>query len=89
VHRTEVPQLSASRSLAAAGTLDQLGGHDSAADTLRIHASLVQQGVREERVAARFIRDFPEVPTAEVPAQPADVHDIDGLRVIGAVLSPQ
>jgi anion-transporting ArsA/GET3 family ATPase len=87
VHRTEMPQLSASRSLAGAAALDQAGGHDGAADTLRIHAGLVDQGVREKRVAGRFTHDFPEVPTAEVPAQPADVHDIDGLRTIGAVLA--
>jgi anion-transporting ArsA/GET3 family ATPase len=87
VHRTEIPQLSTSHSLAAAAALDQLGGHAGAADTLRIHAGLVEQAVREQRVAGRFTRDFPEVPTAEVPAQPADVHDIDGLRNIGAVLA--
>jgi anion-transporting ArsA/GET3 family ATPase len=87
VHRTEVPRLSASRSQAAAAALDQVDGHDTTADVLRIHAGIVNQGVRETRVAARFTRDFPEVPTAEVPAQPADVHDIDGLRTIGAALA--
>jgi anion-transporting ArsA/GET3 family ATPase len=87
VHDTELPRLSASRSLAAAAALEQAGGHETAADTLRIHAGLVEQGVREKRVAGRFTRDFPEVPMAEVAAQPADVHDIDGLRVIGAVLA--
>jgi anion-transporting ArsA/GET3 family ATPase len=87
VHRTEVPQLSASRSQAAAAALDRVDGHDSVADALRIHAGLVDQGVREKRVAARFTRDFPQVPTAEVPAQPADVHDIDGLRTMGAALA--
>jgi anion-transporting ArsA/GET3 family ATPase len=87
VHRTELPQLSASRSLAAATALDQLGGQESTADVLRVHAGLVGQGVREKQVADRFIRDFPEVPMAEVPAQPADVHDIDGLRTIGAALA--
>ncbi|MBX6356055.1 MAG: ArsA family ATPase [Micromonosporaceae bacterium] len=87
VHRTQLPQLSAARSLAAAAALDQAGEHDSTAEVLRIHAGLVDQGVREKRVAGRFTRDFPEVPVAEVPAQPADVHDIDGLRTIGAALA--
>jgi anion-transporting ArsA/GET3 family ATPase len=87
VHRTELPQLAASRSRSAAASLEQAGGHESTVDALRIHASLVDQSVREKRVAARFTRDFPEVPMAEVPAQPADVHDIDGLRTIGAVLA--
>jgi anion-transporting ArsA/GET3 family ATPase len=87
VHRTEVPELSASRSLAAAAALDQVDGQESTADVLRVHAGLVEQGVREQQVAARFTRDFPEVPAAVVPAQPADVHDIDGLRTIGAALA--
>jgi anion-transporting ArsA/GET3 family ATPase len=87
VQRTEVPQLSASRSRAAAAALAQLEGQQSAADALRIHAGIVEQEVRQEQVAARFVREFPEVPTAAVPAQPADVHDIDGLRTIGAALS--
>jgi hypothetical protein len=38
-------------------------------------------------VAATFIDAFPAVPTVSVTAQPADVHDVDGLRTIGALLA--
>jgi hypothetical protein len=47
----------------------------------------VEQVVREQRMSARFTRAFPAVPMVEVPAQPTDVHDLDGLRAIGAALS--
>jgi hypothetical protein len=34
----------------------------------------------------RFVAAHPKVPIVDVPAQPGDVHDLDGLRVIGASL---
>ena len=86
-HASAAPDLTADRSLAAAETLDRAGEHPAAADTLRVHAALIQQTVREQRVAERFTGAFPAVPTASVPAQPADVHDIDGLRAIGDALA--
>ena len=87
VHRTTVEPPDAEQSLAAAELLAGIGGHESTVETLRAHASLAQQSVRELRVARLFTDAFPEVPTASVTAQPADVHDIDGLRTIGAALS--
>jgi hypothetical protein len=38
-------------------------------------------------VAAVFTEAFPDVPVAAVTAQPADVHDVDGLRAIGDAVS--
>lgn len=87
VHRTAVEGLSAQQSLAAADQLDQAGGHEATADALRVHAALAEQGVRERRVAAVFTDAYPAVPTVEVAAQPADVHDVDGLRTVGDALS--
>jgi anion-transporting ArsA/GET3 family ATPase len=87
VHRTAVPQLTAERSLAAATELARVGGHEITVDTLRVHAALMEQTVREQHVAARFTGAFPTVPTAEVAAQPADIHDVDGLRAVGAALA--
>jgi anion-transporting ArsA/GET3 family ATPase len=86
VHRVEASTLSAEQSLAAAVTLDDLGDHAATADTLRIHAALVQQKVRETRVAAEFRAAYPTVPVATVAAFASDVHDLDGLRDIGAAL---
>ncbi|WP_284045576.1 ArsA family ATPase [Actinoplanes maris] len=87
MHRTEVPALSADVSLAAAEVLTAAGDQPLTADALLIHANLVSQTEREERVAATFIDAFPAVPTVSVTAQPADVHDVDGLRTIGALLA--
>jgi hypothetical protein len=38
-------------------------------------------------VAATFTDAFPAVPVVSVTAQPADVHDVDGLRTIGDALA--
>jgi anion-transporting ArsA/GET3 family ATPase len=86
VHRTAVPALSAADSGAAAAAI--AATHPDAAAALRVHAALVQQVVREQRMAARFTRAFPAVPYLAVPAQPTDVHDLDGLRMIGTALRP-
>ncbi|MEH0938255.1 ArsA family ATPase [Micromonospora psammae] len=86
VHRPAV-DLAAAESLAAAERLAEMGGHDSIVEVLRAHATLAQQAVREQRVAARFTEAFPAVPAVSVTAQPADVHDVDGLRTIGAAIS--
>ena len=82
VHRVAAEALSAEDSLAAAAALD-----GPAADVLRIHAALAAQVARETAVAARFTEEYPGVPVVPVAAQPADVHDLDGLREIGASLS--
>jgi anion-transporting ArsA/GET3 family ATPase len=87
VHRTAAPELSAARSLAAAAELADQPGYEAAADALRVHAALVQQAAREEAVASRFTAEFPTVPMVPVSAQPADVHDVDGLRTIGDSLA--
>jgi hypothetical protein len=35
----------------------------------------------------RFTMAHPEVPLAEVPALPTDVHDLDGLREVGRAIA--
>jgi anion-transporting ArsA/GET3 family ATPase len=85
VHRTQL-DLGAEASVAAADALDAAGDQPVTADALRVHAALVRQTAREGRVAAQFTDAFPTVPTASVAAQPADVHDVDGLRGIGDAL---
>jgi anion-transporting ArsA/GET3 family ATPase len=50
---------------------------------LRLHAERMQLIALERRLAQRFTAAHPGVPVAEVPAQPEDVHDLDGLRAIG------
>jgi anion-transporting ArsA/GET3 family ATPase len=87
VHDSALPTLSVRDSEAAAAALDAAGDQQTTADALRIHAGLLRQMEREVRVAATFTDAFPAVPTVSVTAQPADVHDVDGLRLIGAALS--
>ena len=87
MHTSAVGTLSAEQSEAAADALDEAGDQPLTVDALRIHAGLVRQTERELTVAATFIDAFPAVPTVSVTAQPADVHDVDGLRTIGALLA--
>jgi anion-transporting ArsA/GET3 family ATPase len=54
---------------------------------LRLHAERMQLIAAERRLAQRFNAAHPAVPVARVTAQPEDVHDLDGLRVIGESLS--
>jgi len=44
------------------------------------------QAAREQRLADRFTSAHPEVPIRAVPAAAGDVHDLDGLRIMGAEL---
>jgi anion-transporting ArsA/GET3 family ATPase len=53
------------------------------AGLLRLHAERMQVLAREQRTRDRFTALHPEVPVAEVPALPGDVHDLAGLRAIG------
>jgi anion-transporting ArsA/GET3 family ATPase len=87
VHAVEATALPAAESLAAAEALEAAGDQQITADALRVHARLARQVAREAAVTARFTAEHPRVPVAAVAAQPADVHDIDGLREIAAALA--
>jgi anion-transporting ArsA/GET3 family ATPase len=56
---------------------------------LRLHAERMQLIVAERRLAQRFTAAHPGVPVGRVLAQPEDVHDLAGLRVIGESLSAE
>ncbi len=86
VHRTSAPGLTAERSLAAAETLEESGASGVAAGVLRVHAERARLALREQRLAERFGSAHPQVPVAEVPAQGTDIHDLPGLRRVGAAL---
>ncbi|HET8681513.1 MAG TPA: ArsA-related P-loop ATPase [Micromonosporaceae bacterium] len=87
VHRVAAPGLPVDASVAAANLLDERGGFTATAAALRVHAALVQQTAREHWVAAGFSAAYPRVPVATVTALASDVHDLDGLREIGAALA--
>jgi len=85
-HHTELAGIGADDAETAAAALDEAGDQRITADALRVHAGLVRQISREVRVAATFTGQFPDVPAVAVAAQPADVHDVDGLRTIAGAL---
>lgn len=88
VHRSELPELSAADSAEAAEKLSaEYAEHSLTAQALQVHALLMRQVARETEVSTGFTDEFPQVPVAYVPAQPTDVHDLTGLRAIGAALA--
>ncbi|MUL44109.1 ArsA family ATPase [Streptomonospora sp. PA3] len=86
VHRTAVPDLPEQAATAAAAELDRLGDHALAAAALRLHAEQARVQDREQWLMDRLAAAHPEVPAAEVPARPEDVHDLVGLAEIGRAL---
>jgi anion-transporting ArsA/GET3 family ATPase len=96
VHELPAARLSAARSQAAAETLqaaddgradgaaqDGAGGHALAVAALRLHAGRMELAALERRLAEHFTAAHPHIPVVQIPAQPEDVHDLDGLAVIG------
>jgi anion-transporting ArsA/GET3 family ATPase len=87
VHRSGSAVLTPERALAGAQSLDEQGGHELAAAVLRLHADRVSLAARERRLQERFCGAHPGVPVVEVAALPGDVHDLAGLREVGADLA--
>ncbi len=79
--------LPAARATAAADNLERTGDAPLATAVLRLHADRVAVHQRERRLLARFTKAHPTVPVVSVPAMPADVHDLTGLRGIGERLT--
>jgi anion-transporting ArsA/GET3 family ATPase len=89
VNRTHpvLADLPAGRALATADELDRAGTAPVAAAVLRVHADRVAVATREKRLLARFTKAHPSVAVVGVPALPADVHDLGGLREISMRLA--
>jgi anion-transporting ArsA/GET3 family ATPase len=94
IRRTSLPEgvsLPAARAEAAADALaakpDDPAIHLAEA-ALRVHAELAAAAEHDARMTKRFAAAHPGVPVIAVPALPADVHDLDGLRRIGELLAP-
>jgi anion-transporting ArsA/GET3 family ATPase len=88
VTRVAASGLSSSRALAAA---DELADSDGAAATtaaiLRMHAQRAEIAARHAVTARRFSAGHAGIPVIQVPAAAADIHDVDGLREVGAALA--
>ncbi|MGH3860402.1 ArsA family ATPase [Actinokineospora sp.] len=89
VNRTHpvLTALSAPKAIAAADSLESAGEAPLAAAVLRLHADRVALAQRERRLISRFTKAHPAVALVHVPAMPADVHDLEGLRRIGTSLA--
>jgi anion-transporting ArsA/GET3 family ATPase len=79
--------VTAEEATAAAQRLRKDDPESLTAGLLRLHADRVRMVERETRVCGRFEAAHPQVPTVVVPALAGDVHDLDGLRQVGALLA--
>ncbi len=79
--------VSAEEAMAAAQRLRKTTRTRVTAGLLRLHADHVRMVEREARLRRRFEAAHPQVPTAVVPALAGDVHDLAGLRQVGALLA--
>lgn len=86
VHTPAAPRLGAARSLVAAEALEERQGHLAVAALLRLHAERVTLAEREAQLVDGFRRAHVEIALRRVPAFPEDVHDLEGLRAVGAAL---
>ena len=87
VHKSQAPQLTVERSIAAAEALEERGASRTAAGVLRLHADRLAIAAAERRVVTSFTSGLPRVPVTEVEAMATDVHDLDDLRRVGAELA--
>jgi len=85
----DVADRGANRLDAAAGAAGPRGASPErvAAALLRIHATRDALAERHRAAAKRLSDAHPGVPVAQVPAAATDVHDLAGLRTIGAELA--
>lgn len=81
--------LSAAQAISAADRLDELGRDAQSATLLRVHAARLQQADRQHHLVGRFTAAHPSVPSVQVRAFAEDVHDLDGVRDVGAALAGQ
>ncbi|HVF03704.1 MAG TPA: ArsA-related P-loop ATPase [Frankiaceae bacterium] len=87
VHRVAATQVSAERAVATAEVLAERGVRGPAAGLLRLYADRVALAAAERRSIRAFAAGQADVPLVEVPAMATDVHDVAGLRRIGAELA--
>ncbi|MGI8899371.1 MAG: ArsA family ATPase, partial [Nocardioides sp.] len=88
-NRSPLGALSSEQAMVAserlAGTPD--GAANLTSGLLRLAADRARIVAREARLRQRFTAAHPRVPTVVVPALSTDVHDLDGLRLVGELMS--
>jgi len=87
----EVPRngLTQDQLLAAAQKLTAEGSGPLTAALLELHAQRIEIKERQKHLSARFTAAHPDVAVQPIPAMSQDVHDLAGLREIGAALANQ
>ena len=80
-------EVTAEEAMTAAERLRKGDPDSLTAGLLRLHADRMRLVQRETRLRRRFEAAHPQVPTAVVPALAGDVHDLAGLRQVGALLA--
>ncbi|MBU6245562.1 MAG: AAA family ATPase [Actinomycetales bacterium] len=93
VQQVTLPEVTPEQALAAADRISDEDGSDARSDAgltaalLRLHADRQRIAARQRHLAERFTAAHPGVAATTVPALPGDVHDLDGLREVGAYLA--
>jgi anion-transporting ArsA/GET3 family ATPase len=87
VHRVVPTQLSEERAVATAEMLEERKVRGPAAGLLRLHADRIALAAQERQTITAFAAGRADVPVREVPAMATDVHDVAGLRRVGAELA--
>ena len=96
VQQVDDPELTSEAASAGAQALDEMAADQTGkkADAQRLtsalltlHSQRLGLAARQRHLADRFTAAHPGVPVSSVPALAEDVHDLDGLRTVGDLLS--
>jgi anion-transporting ArsA/GET3 family ATPase len=78
--------LSAEEAIEGASALET-AGRSLSAGLLSLYADRLATANAQTRIRDSFLKDHPDVPVVSVSALSTDVHDLDGLRLIGQLLA--
>ena len=81
------PHLSADAAVVGAERLESDADTQLTRSLLFLDADRKRVAARQKHLAERFTAAHPDVPIVEVPALAEDVHDLEGLSQIGALLA--
>lgn len=88
VHDSRLIPITVAQAESAKIRLDQGSNIEQAVgELLDVHAERLAVAEKEDRLRSRFSSAHRDVPVSAIPALAGDVHDIEGLRKIGAALA--
>lgn len=80
------PDLTAESAVAAAERLEEAPGQSLVAGLLRLHSDRMLNARRQSHLTTRFSAAHPSVAAVAIPAHASDIHDLEGLRLVGQAL---